>query len=126
MGIAFTAIGALIPEVVSADSRGLAMGGYNSSIYIGMMLSSLVMGTFAGELGFRNCFLIVALANVVTTGLFGHVMRPPPRAAAGAITHHGKEVAREVLGPAEIQPPRPPRMGPTVTRRRRPKGGGMS
>ena len=76
MGIAFTAIGALIPEVVSADSRGLAMGGYNSSIYIGMMLSSLVMGALAGELGFRDCFFIVALANAVTTGLFGHAMRP--------------------------------------------------
>lgn len=75
MGVAFTAVGALIPEVVGADSRGLAMGGYNSSIYIGMMLSSLVMGALAGSLGFRNCFYLVALANAATTCLFHLVMR---------------------------------------------------
>jgi MFS transporter, DHA1 family, multidrug resistance protein len=74
MGFAFTAVGALIPEVVGADSRGLAMGGYNSSIYIGMMLSSLAMGALAGDLGFRNCFYLVALANVATTCLFQFVM----------------------------------------------------
>jgi MFS family permease len=70
VGIAFTAIGALIPEVVGAASRGLAMGGYNSCIYLGMMLSSLVMGGLVGDFGFRNCFFIVALANLITTGIF--------------------------------------------------------
>jgi MFS transporter, DHA1 family, multidrug resistance protein len=74
MGIAFTGVGALIPEVVSADSRGLAMGGYNSSIYIGMMLSSLLMGAISGDIGFKYCFFIVALTNLVTTGLFHLVM----------------------------------------------------
>jgi MFS transporter, DHA1 family, multidrug resistance protein len=74
MGVAFTAVGALIPEVVGAGSRGLAMGGYNSSIYIGMMLSSLAMGALAGSLGFRNCFYLVALANAATTGLFHFIM----------------------------------------------------
>jgi len=75
MGVAFTSVGALIPEVVGADSRGVAMGGYNSSIYIGMMFSSLVMGALAGSLGFSNCFYIVALANVATTCLFHLIMR---------------------------------------------------
>ncbi len=70
IGIAYTAIGALIPEVVKPDSRGLAMGGYNSCIYLGMMLSSLGMGALVGDLGYRNCFFIVALTNLVTTGLF--------------------------------------------------------
>jgi MFS transporter, DHA1 family, multidrug resistance protein len=74
MGVAFTSVGALIPELVGADSRGLAMGGYNSSIYIGMMLSSLVMGALAGKLGFSNCFYLVALANVVTTSVFQFLM----------------------------------------------------
>ena len=74
MGIAFTAIGAIIPEVVPTDARGMAMGGYNSSIFLGMMLSSLVMGALVGELGFKHCFLIVALTNVVTTGIFERAM----------------------------------------------------
>jgi MFS transporter, DHA1 family, multidrug resistance protein len=75
IGIAFTAIGALIPEVAKTDSRGLAMGGYNSCIYLGMMLSSLGMGALVGDLGFRNCFFIVALINLVTTGVFQRGMR---------------------------------------------------
>jgi MFS transporter, DHA1 family, multidrug resistance protein len=75
IGIAYTAIGALIPEVVKADSRGLAMGGYNSCIYLGMMLSSLGMGALVGDLGYRNCFFIVALTNLLTTGIFYLGMR---------------------------------------------------
>jgi MFS family permease len=75
IGIAYTAIGALISEVVEADSRGLAMGGYNSCIYLGMMLSSLVMGALVGDLGYSNCFFIVALTNLVTTGIFYLGMR---------------------------------------------------
>lgn len=70
MGIAFTAVGALISEVVSADSRGLAMGGYNSCIYIGMMLSSLVMGVAIERIGFQNSFFVVAAVNLAATGLF--------------------------------------------------------
>ena len=70
MGIAFTAVGALIPEVVRPDARGLAMGGYNSALYIGMMLSSLAMGAVIREIGFRNAFLIVAMVNLAATGLF--------------------------------------------------------
>lgn len=77
MGVAYTAIGALIPEVAQADSRGLAMGGYNSCIYLGMMLSSLGMGALVEDLGFRNCFFIVALINLVTTGLFQLGIRKP-------------------------------------------------
>lgn len=60
MGIAFTAVGALISEVIPADSRGFAMGGYNTCIYTGMMSGALIMGTVAGRYGFRACFLITA------------------------------------------------------------------
>jgi MFS family permease len=70
MGLAFTAIGALISEVVSPESRGLAMGGYNTAIYFGMMLSSLVMGIVIQSMGFPIAFFIVAGVNLLTTGLF--------------------------------------------------------
>jgi MFS family permease len=82
MGIAFTSVGALIPEVVAADSRGLAMGGYNSCIYLGMMLSSLVMGALAGHLGLNNCFYLVAAANAVTTWIFLLIMNNSDRGRA--------------------------------------------
>jgi predicted MFS family arabinose efflux permease len=70
MGLAFTSLGALIPEVVSADARGLAMGGYNSAIYLGMMLGSLVMGMIIGRVGFSGAFYAAALINVITAAAF--------------------------------------------------------
>jgi MFS family permease len=70
MAVAFTAVGALISEVVNPQSRGLAMGGYNSSIYFGMMLGSLLMGPVIREVGFRNGFYLVACFNLVATFVF--------------------------------------------------------
>ena len=70
MGIAFTAVGALISEVVAADSRGLAMGGYNSCIYLGMMLSSLIMGILIEKIGFSNSFFTVSAVNFSATVVF--------------------------------------------------------
>lgn len=74
-GIAFTAVGALISEVVPPDSRGLAMGGYNTCIYVGMMVSALVMGIVTKELGFRTGFLITALVNVISVVSFSIIFR---------------------------------------------------
>jgi len=75
MGIAFTAIGALISEMAPAESRGLAMGGYNTCIYIGMMLSSLIMGVVAREFGFRACFLITSCVNTLGALAFGFIFK---------------------------------------------------
>lgn len=72
MGIAFTAIGAMISEMVPADFRGLAMGGYNTCIYIGMMLSGLIMGVVAHSFGFRACFVITACVNAA--GAFAFIL----------------------------------------------------
>jgi MFS family permease len=74
-GIAFTAVGALISEVVPPDSRGLAMGGYNTCIYVGMMVSALVMGIVTRELGFRTGFLITAFVNVISAFAFSIMFR---------------------------------------------------
>lgn len=65
MGGAFTATGALIAEVVPSDSRGFAMGGYNMCIYLGMMLSALIMGMVTRDLGFPMGFIITAIVNAV-------------------------------------------------------------
>lgn len=82
MGIAFTAIGALISEVVPPDSRGLAMGGYNSCIYLGMMLCSLIMGAVIREIGFRNSFFIVAAINLAATAVFYIMVNFPAKASS--------------------------------------------
>ncbi len=70
LGVVFTALGALISEVVPRDSRGLAMGGYNTCIYLGMMLSSATMGVVIRHIGFEAGFLLTALLNVVIAALF--------------------------------------------------------
>ena len=75
MGLAFTSIGALIAEVVPVESRGLAMGGYNTCIYFGMMISSASMGPIIRKIGFENGFLITAVINLVLVGFFYLLMK---------------------------------------------------
>ncbi len=75
MGVAFTAVGALIAEVVPADSRGLAMGGYNTCIYVGIMLCALIMGVITRDYGFRAGFLITAVISVAGASAFLFLFR---------------------------------------------------
>jgi MFS family permease len=70
MGLAFTPLGALVAETAPPESKGLAMGGYNTCIYLGMMLSSAFMGGVIGMIGFAQTFLLTALLTFLATGLF--------------------------------------------------------
>ena len=70
MGLAFTSLGALIAEVVDPESRGLAMGGYNTCIYFGMMLSSAIMGGIIQKIGYENSFHLTGLVNFLLIGFF--------------------------------------------------------
>jgi len=63
MALTYTAIGALIADGVPARQRGLAMGMYNSCIYLGMMTGSTVMGLVLHRIGYPLGF---ALAGGVT------------------------------------------------------------
>ena len=75
MGLAFTSVGALIAEVVPLESRGLAMGGYNTCIYFGMMLSSASMGAIIRNIGFEKGFFITAVVNLILVGFFYVLMK---------------------------------------------------
>jgi MFS family permease len=75
MGLAFTSVGALIAEVVPFEFRGLAMGGYNTCIYFGMMLSSASMGAIIRNIGFEKGFLITAVVNLILVGFFYVLMK---------------------------------------------------
>jgi MFS transporter, DHA1 family, multidrug resistance protein len=57
MAAGYTAIGAIIADSVPRELRGLSMGMYNSCIYLGMMLSSAVMGPVIRHAGFGAGFL---------------------------------------------------------------------
>jgi MFS family permease len=75
MGLAFTSVGALIAEVVPSAWRGSAMGGYNTCIYLGMMLSSAIMGTVSEAIGFAAGFLLTAGVNFAFLGVFCFLFR---------------------------------------------------
>jgi MFS family permease len=70
MGVTFTSIGALIAESVAPEYRGVAMGGYNTCIYFGMMLSSAIMGNVILAVGFENAFFLTALVFLLSVAIF--------------------------------------------------------
>lgn len=75
MGLAFTSIGALIAEVVPPAGRGLAMGGYNACLYLGMMLGAAVMGAMAGPWGMTGSFVVSGLVVAIAAGGFAALFR---------------------------------------------------
>ncbi len=84
MGVGFTALGALVAEVVSQEQRGLAMGLYNSCIYLGMMLSSATMGGMIRVIGFRNGFILAGAISLTLTLVFFVLYRSVSDPAQGA------------------------------------------
>ena len=79
MALTFTSIGALIAELVPAQKRGLAMGMYNSCIYLGMMSGATVMGLALSRIGYPLCFALAgatALASLLLFLLMGGQGRP--------------------------------------------------
>lgn len=75
MALTFTAIGALIAELIPAVQRGLAMGMYNSCIYLGMMFGSAVMGVALEQIGYPLCFAAAGSSALLALGLFLGMMR---------------------------------------------------
>lgn len=75
LALAFTSIGALIAVVVPAHSRGLAMGGYNTCIYFGIMLASATMGLMIERSGYLAAFVLAAGIMGVFLGVFAVLMR---------------------------------------------------
>ncbi len=81
MALAFTSIGALIAETVTEELRGPAMGGYNASLYLGMMVGSVAFGPLIEQLGYDLSFMINGGINLVVVFIFLALMRTfqPPR-----------------------------------------------
>ena len=75
MGLAFTSVGALIAESVAPSLRGVAMGGYNTCIYLGMMIASAFMGPVIQALGFATGFVLAGLVNAAFAALFFFILR---------------------------------------------------
>jgi len=84
MALTFTAIGAMIAELVPAVQRGLAMGMYNSCIYLGMMCGSTVMGVTLNRIGYPLGFAAAGCVNLVALVLLCLMMRERKPAPNGA------------------------------------------
>lgn len=85
MALTFTAIGALIAELVPAVQRGLAMGMYNSCVYLGMMAGSTVMGIALKRIGYPTGFAVAGSVALVTLLLFFPMMREKQQQQAGQV-----------------------------------------
>jgi hypothetical protein len=66
------------------------MGGYNTCIYFGMMLSSALMGPVIGVIGFAGGFMITALVNFVFMGFFYLLIKGFPPLQSRAISENGE------------------------------------
>jgi DHA1 family multidrug resistance protein-like MFS transporter len=75
MALTFTAIGALIAELIPAVQRGLAMGMYNSCIYLGLMTGATVMGLALKQIGYPVGFAAAGAVSLVALVLFFLMMR---------------------------------------------------
>jgi MFS family permease len=74
LAVAFTSIGALIAETVGPRFRGLALGGYNSSIYFGLMAGSIGLGPLMETVGFAHGFLLAGAINFFFVAFFAWSM----------------------------------------------------
>ena len=74
MAIAFTSIGALIAETVEPRFRGMAMGGYNTCIYLGLMAGSIGIGSIIETVGIARGFLLTSVINIPCIIIFGWTM----------------------------------------------------
>ncbi len=68
--VAFTSIGALIAETTEPRFRGLAMGGYNTCIYFGLMAGSIGLGPLIEAVGFSWGFFLTGALNLPFVALF--------------------------------------------------------
>lgn len=75
MALTFTSIGAMIAELVPPVQRGLAMGMYNSCVYLGMMAGATVMGLALKQIGYPLGFAAGGAMALVTLLLFLAMMR---------------------------------------------------
>lgn len=76
MGATFTAIGAVLSESVDTRVRGLAMGGYNTCIYGGFMVSAATLGVVIQRSGYAAGFAAAGLSCAAATAGAARFLMP--------------------------------------------------
>jgi predicted MFS family arabinose efflux permease len=85
MALTFTTVGAMIADLAPAVQRGLAMGMYNSCIYMGMMAGSTAMGIALKRIGYPEGFAAAGGVVLVSLLLFFLMMREKPPHDTGRV-----------------------------------------
>ncbi|MBI4562004.1 MAG: hypothetical protein HY724_08155 [Candidatus Rokubacteria bacterium] len=67
--VAFVAIGAALSEATTPATRGLAMGGYSTAIYVGLGLASISLGPVMVRWGYGAGFTLAGVAGAFGTCL---------------------------------------------------------
>ena len=75
---AFVAVGAALSEATTPATRGLAMGGYSTAIYVGIGLASIGLGPVMATWGYTAGFTLAGLAGGLGT-LFAVALWGRPR-----------------------------------------------
>ena len=81
MGVAFTVICALIADSVPGQIRGLAMGCYNTCVYLGMLCCAIGMGMVIHTYGFHQGFAVTGAIIIVALLLFTVIYGSPKKHA---------------------------------------------
>jgi MFS family permease len=86
LGVAFTALVTLTADAAPRELRGLALGLYNSCLYLGMMLSSAGMGFIIRLQGYAAAFYLCAgISLLIALLFFAWYRRPTPADPLGAV-----------------------------------------
>lgn len=75
LGVAFPSLGASIAQIVPRHLIGMAMGGFNACIFVGMLINAMIMGAVIEAIGYANCFWLSAMINGMLAVLALTLMR---------------------------------------------------
>lgn len=81
---AFPAAMSLIPDLFARETRGRAVGIYQSSGFVGIIVGTIAAGVLAGAFGWRTMFAICGAAGLVVAMMLLLTVREPPREVPAA------------------------------------------
>jgi predicted MFS family arabinose efflux permease len=81
-GVAFVAVSVALAASVPAAARGLVMGGYSTSLYLGLALGSFAFGPVITRYGYAVGFTVGAVAGVAGTLVAGALWLRSARATS--------------------------------------------
>lgn len=83
LGVAFVAIGAALSEATAPATRGLAMGGYSTAIYVGFGVGAIGLGPLMATWGYAVGFTLGGVAGALGTCVSAILWASGPRSGPG-------------------------------------------